>query len=476
MKEVFATGTIGAKTRERVKINKTHRISAGKFRRKLSRKDRGLTMQTRPDNTAHVKGQLIRAAVDLFRTQGLRGTSPMQIVLSSNTKMRHFYYHFKNKQGIARAVLQHCLEAIQAGTAPVRCDVRSWEDLSQWFFDQADLQRSYGMQRSCLIGGIATGVTEQDEQIRNDLCLIFDLIANKLAAFFTLEKARNHISKDTHARELADFCIATAQGALLIGKITQDSQRVLSAMRAALECIGAGTEAPHNCRSRQERPLSRPAAIHSAVELDCEKAQIAETDEGDADARLKMITVAADLFHKQGVNATSPAQIIEVSQTGKGQFYYYFKSKQGLVHEVLQDRLREITSNCSQVNYRIQSWPDLERWFSTQIDVQRKFGMARSCPLGTIADETMGSDTLLDQDVRLIFEVIHNKLAAFFIREKARGALSPARDEDALAAFCIATLQGAMLLGKVRRNADVVERIVRRALAHVEEDVVARTV
>jgi hypothetical protein len=78
--------------------------------------------------------------------------------------------------------------------------------------------------------------------------------------------------------------------------------------------------------------------------------------------------------------------------------------------------------------------------------------------------------------VRLIFEVIHNKLAAFFIREKARGALSPARDEDALADFCIATLQGAMLLGKVRRNADVVECIVRRALAHVEEDVVARTV
>jgi len=33
-----------------------------------------------------------------------------------------------------------------------------------------------------------------------------------------------------------------------------------------------------------------------------------------------MIRAAADLFHKQGVRATSPDQIIEASATGKGQF------------------------------------------------------------------------------------------------------------------------------------------------------------
>jgi AcrR family transcriptional regulator len=39
---------------------------------------------------------------------------------------------------------------------------------------------------------------------------------------------------------------------------------------------------------------------------------------------------AADLFHKQGVHATSPDEVIEASNTGKGQFYHYFKSKEGL--------------------------------------------------------------------------------------------------------------------------------------------------
>ena len=53
--------------------------------------------------------------------------------------------------------------------------------------------------------------------------------------------------------------------------------------------------------------------------------------------RLRILRAASDLFHAQGVAGTSPDQIIEVSATGKGQFYHYFKSKEGLVHAVLQN-------------------------------------------------------------------------------------------------------------------------------------------
>jgi AcrR family transcriptional regulator len=60
------------------------------------------------------------------------------------------------------------------------------------------------------------------------------------------------------------------------------------------------------------------------------------------EARSRIIRAAADLFHKQGVNATGPDQVIEASGTGKGQFYHYFRNKQGLVHEVLQTHLAAI--------------------------------------------------------------------------------------------------------------------------------------
>ena len=188
----------------------------------------------------------------------------------------------------------------------------------------------------------------------------------------------------------------------------------------------------------------------------------------DSDSRLRMVKVASDLFHKQGVRATSPDDIIEASRTGKGQFYHYFKSKEGLVHVVLEAHLEAIKAGSGPIKYEINSWKDLEKWFYSQIDWQMSFGMTRGCPIGTVANELTEEDELIRQDVSLIIELIKYKVAAFFIREKAKGHLRKDADEERLADFCIATLQGAMLVGKIRRNKRPVEMTFREALTHLK--------
>jgi AcrR family transcriptional regulator len=187
-----------------------------------------------------------------------------------------------------------------------------------------------------------------------------------------------------------------------------------------------------------------------------------------AETRLRIIQAAADLFHKQGVRATSPDEIIEASRTGKGQFYHYFKSKEGLIHEVLLTHLEAIKSGTAPLQYEISSWKDLEKWFLAQLELQKRFDMTRGCPFGTIGNEVTGNDELIRQDLSLIFEIIKNKLAAFFVQEKSRGRLRRAADPDRMADFCIATIQGGMLLGKINRNSRPVEAVVREALAHLK--------
>ena len=186
------------------------------------------------------------------------------------------------------------------------------------------------------------------------------------------------------------------------------------------------------------------------------------------ETRLRIIEAAADLFHKQGVHLTSPDQIIEASGTGKGQFYHYFKNKERLVHEVLQTHLEMIKTGQSPVSYDVDSWPELRQCFMKHVELQKRFDMTRGCPIGTVGNEVTEHDELIRQDVSLIFEVIKNKLAAFFIREKAKGKLSGEIDEEQLANFCIATLQGAMLMGKVQRSSRPVEAAIRAALDHLE--------
>jgi hypothetical protein len=53
--------------------------------------------------------------------------------------------------------------------------------------------------------------------------------------------------------------------------------------------------------------------------------------------------------------------------------------------------------------------------------------MTRGCPFGTLGNEVSANDELIRRDVSLIFEVIKHKLAAFFLKEKAKGRLGLAR-------------------------------------------------
>jgi TetR/AcrR family transcriptional repressor of nem operon len=193
----------------------------------------------------------------------------------------------------------------------------------------------------------------------------------------------------------------------------------------------------------------------------------ARSEKGEK-TRLRILRAAGDLFHAQGVAATSPDQVIEASETGKGQFYHYFKSKEGLVHAVLQNYLEEIRAGNNPAYFEIKGWKDLERFFFVHLELQKTFDMARTCPFGTIGHGVTEKDELVRQDLNVIFEMMKGNLAAFFIREKALGKLSKSADESELADFCIATVQGAMLMGKIKRSSATVETTIKAALAHVK--------
>src|SRR5262245_5530632 len=94
--------------------------------------------------------------------------------------------------------------------------------------------------------------------------------------------------------------------------------------------------------------------------------------------------------------------------------------------------------------------------------------MTRGCPFGTIGNEVTENDELIRQDLSLIFEVARTKLATFFVKEKTARRLDPHADSDQLADFCLAMIQGAMLMGKVKRSSRLVESVVQEAMIHLK--------
>jgi hypothetical protein len=117
--------------------------------------------------------------------------------------------------------------------------------------------------------------------------------------------------------------------------------------------------------------------------------------------------------------------------------------------------------------FEIRNRKDLERWFMAHLELQKSFKMKRGCPFGTIGNGVREKDELVRQDLVLIFELMKNNLAAYFIKEKSSGRLSMRADQQQLAEFCIAAVQGAMLLGKVQRSARAVESTIAAAMTHI---------
>lgn len=185
------------------------------------------------------------------------------------------------------------------------------------------------------------------------------------------------------------------------------------------------------------------------------------------ETRDRMIQAALDLFHLQGVKGTSIDEILARSGTGKSQFAHYFKTKDGLVHAVLQYLHVLIRDGKAGTGYRIRSWEDLEGWFDQYIRFQREVHCERSCPMATIGNDLAADQELLRQDIRLFLEWSGGQLARFFAERKAAGELSAAADPDALAALCLTVMQGGMLLSKIRRDTTTFERAAEQALAYI---------
>jgi hypothetical protein len=135
---------------------------------------------------------------------------------------------------------------------------------------------------------------------------------------------------------------------------------------------------------------------------------------------------------------------------------------------LLQTYLEAIRAGTSPIDYELNSWRDLERWFLAHLKLQEKYDMTRGCPYGTLGNDVSVNDELIRQDIRLIFELVKQRPAAFFLKKKAKGRLSRQADPQQMADFCVATIQGAMLMGKIERSSRPLEATAREAVSHLK--------
>jgi AcrR family transcriptional regulator len=182
--------------------------------------------------------------------------------------------------------------------------------------------------------------------------------------------------------------------------------------------------------------------------------------------RERIVESSAELFRRQGYNATGVKQIVETARAPFGSLYHFFPGgKEQLGAEVLR------TSGAlygELIPLIFDPAPDIvtavEQFFAGAAETLRETDYEDACPIATVALEVASTNEVLRQATADVFDswitaATDRLVAAGVARAKARQ----------LALALLAALEGAFILSRASRSTEAVEVAGKYAAAMVRD-------
>jgi TetR/AcrR family transcriptional regulator, transcriptional repressor for nem operon len=161
-------------------------------------------------------------------------------------------------------------------------------------------------------------------------------------------------------------------------------------------------------------------------------------------------------------------EILEESGTGKGQFYHYFKAKEGLIEAVIDNFDSFMKSADCPIKHDIQSWKDLETFLKYFIQATKGFDQPRACPMGMIGTGLDDDQSGLRDKINDVLDYSKSALIKFFNQAKKNGEFNQVVNSEMLADFCQSMIQGGLVLAKIRKDVRPLENTVKHVLKYLK--------
>ena len=179
-----------------------------------------------------------------------------------------------------------------------------------------------------------------------------------------------------------------------------------------------------------------------------------------SDRRTRILDAASVLIYRDGFHQTSIDDVIkEAGLSGKAHFYHYYKSKEELGYAVLNHQFERFAQRSLAV-LREPSVDPLERldnFIDALIAGHAERGCQGGCPFGNLVVEMADAHEGFRQRLDTVFEHWANYL--YSLLWEARPYLEDDVDIARLARFIIATIEGAWIMSRVKRDIAVMEDI-----------------
>ena len=182
-----------------------------------------------------------------------------------------------------------------------------------------------------------------------------------------------------------------------------------------------------------------------------------------AATRDQILDAAARLIHLRGYHGTSLDDVLRESGVGKGNFYYYFRSKEDLGFAIIDrvvERFLERTLEPAFVDPTADPLDQMRAFLDRLLEAQRQRNCVGGCPMGNLACELSDVHEGFRQRLAEIFERWRVMLATTLERGRESGRLRADLDAASAAGFVVAALEGAILMAKVTKDISVMEKCV----------------
>ena len=196
---------------------------------------------------------------------------------------------------------------------------------------------------------------------------------------------------------------------------------------------------------------------------------VAKSHRGAA-TRDQILDVATRLIHVQGYHCTSLDDVLRESGVGKGNFYYYFKSKEDLGYAIIDRVIEGFIERTLQPAFADGSADPIlqvHAFLDRVLDNLRQRNCVGGCPMGNLASELSDVHEGFRQRLAGIFIEWRSRLTEALNRGQAHGRVRRECQAADVAEFLVAALEGGILLAKVTKDISVMEKCVNELKRHL---------
>lgn len=173
-----------------------------------------------------LRDDLLRAGVRRLWESGYGATGVRDLVAEANAPQGSFTNHFRSKEEFAGEVLDRYFEYVRSIISETlgNTSLGPTQRLRSYFEAITKRLGDAAWARGCMIGNFSLETSPHSERLRERLAEIFRVWREPFAACIAEAQAVGETSRDFATEDLADFLIASWQGAILRMKVDRSPE------------------------------------------------------------------------------------------------------------------------------------------------------------------------------------------------------------------------------------------------------------